>query len=269
MRAVKLGKDMDKTAITRAAELLWRTRRAETRIEALPPDIRPNTLDEGYAIQEAMLDIVQQPAIGWKIAATSAAGQKHIGVTEPLAGRLFRDFLLADGARRPIERNHMRVAEAEFAFTMARDLPPRGKDYGQAEVMDAVAAMHLAIEIPDARYEVFDTIGAPSICADCAFHAWFVLGPEVKDWRKLDLSRQPVRAFKQDAVVAEGSGANALGDPRIALTWIANHLNRRGLALKAGEVITTGTCVKPVDVAAGDTVVMDYGALGRMSAGFD
>jgi 2-keto-4-pentenoate hydratase len=260
---------MNKTAITRAADLLWRTRRAESRIEALPPELRPASLEDGYAIQEAMLDITGQPAVGWKIAATSAAGQKHIGVTEPLAGRLFRDFVLPDGARRPIARNHMRVAEAEFAFKMARELPPRGRDYDQREVMDAVASMHLAIEIPDARYDVFDTIGAPSICADCAFHAWFVLGPEVKDWRGLDLAKQPVRACKQDTVVAEGSGANALGDPRIALTWIANHLNKRGLALKAGEVITTGTCVKPVDVAAGDTVVMDYAALGKMSAGFD
>jgi len=260
---------MNKTEINRAADLLWRTRLAESRIDALPPEIRPSSLAEGYAIQEAMLERVGQPAIGWKIAATSAAGQKHIGVTEPLAGRLFRDFVLAEGARRPIARNHMRVAEAEFAFKMARDLPPRGKDYDMREVCDAVAAMHLAIEVPDARYEIFDTIGAPSICADCAFHAWFVLGPEVPDWRGIDLSKQPVRAWKKSEVVAEGSGANALGDPRIALTWLANHLNSRGLALKAGEVITTGTCVKPVAIGAGDTVVADYFALGKMSAGFD
>ena len=161
------------------------------------------------------------------------------------------------------------IREAEFAFKMARNLPPRGRDYDQREVIDAVASMHLAIEIPDARYDVFDTIGAPSICADCAFHAWFVLGPEVADWRGLDLSKQPVRAWKKDAIVAEGSGANALGDPRIALTWLANHLNKRGLQLRAGEIITTGTCVKPVDVAGGDTVVMDYFELGKMSAGFD
>ena len=163
----------------------------------------------------------------------------------------------------------MRVAEAEFAFEMARDLAPRGKDYSMAEVCDAVAAMNLAIEIPDARYEVFDTIGAPSICADCAFHAWFMRGREVADWRGVDLPNQPVKAWKKDAVIAEGSGANALGDPRIALTWLANHLNSRGLGLKGGEIVTTGTCVKPVAIGAGDTVVMDFGALGKVSAGFD
>jgi 2-keto-4-pentenoate hydratase len=260
---------MDQAATKRAAALLWQTRLDERRIAALPPDLRPGSLEEGYAIQEAMLPLVGQPAIGWKIAATSAAGQRHIGVTEPLAGRLFRDFVLADGARQPIAHNHMRVAEAEFAFEMARDLPPRGRDYGMEEVCDAVAAMHLAIEIPDARYEVFDTIGAPSICADCAFHAWFVLGRQVANWRKLDLPIHAVRALKQDRVVAEGSGANALGDPRIALTWLANHLAKRGLGLKAGEIVTTGTCVKPVEISAGDTVVMDFGALGTVSCGFD
>jgi 2-keto-4-pentenoate hydratase len=260
---------MDRDAIKQAAALLWQTRLDERRVDALPPALRPTSLEEGYAIQEAMLPIVNQPPVGWKIAATSAAGQKHIGVTEPLAGRLFRDFVQQDGARRPIARNHMRVAEAEFCFRLARDLPPRGRDYNMAEVCDAVGAMHLAIEVPDARYEVFDTIGAPSICADCAFHAWFLLGKVVPDWQKLDLPNQPVRALKKDAVVAEGKGANALGDPRLALTWLANHLNSRGLGLKAGEIVTTGTCVKPVEIAAGDTVVMDFGALGTIRAGFD
>lgn len=260
---------MDETATKRAAALLWRTRMQETRIDALPPELRPASLEEGYAIQEAMLEIAGQPPVGWKIAATSAAGQKHIGVTEPLAGRLFRDFVLADGAHRPVVRNHMRVAEAEFAFVMARDLPPRAAPYDMGEACDAVGAMHLAIEVPDARYEVFDTIGAPSICADCAFHAWFVLGRAVPDWRGLDLAKHPVRAFKNGGVVAEGSGANALGDPRIALTWLANHLSKRGIGLRAGEVVTTGTCVKPVDIAAGDRIVMDFAALGTVSAGFD
>src|SRR5882757_3547164 len=141
---------MNKTEINRAADLLWCTRLAESRIDSLPPEIRPSSLAEGYAIQEAMLELVGQPAIGWKIAATSAAGQKHIGVTEPLAGRLFRDFVLADGAHRDASSLLMKVAEAEFAFRMERDLPPRDTAYTREEVIAAAGQMHLAIEIPDA-----------------------------------------------------------------------------------------------------------------------
>src|SRR5581483_6462006 len=121
-------------------------------------------------------------------------------------------------------------------------------DYTMPEVCAAIAGMHLAIELPDARYGKFDTIGAPSIAADDAFADWFIIGAEVPDWLRLDLPNQPVRGIKNGAVVAEGSGANALGDPRAALTWLANHLARLGSGLKAGDVVITGTCVKPVDV---------------------
>jgi 2-keto-4-pentenoate hydratase len=255
--------------LRRAAETLWRIRREERRIDHLPPELRPTTLAEGYDIQDAMVAVAGQPVAGWKIAATSPAGQKHIGVTEPLSGRLFRDFVLPDGAHRPAKTMHMRVAEAEFAFKMAKTLPARGRDYSVDEACDAVAALHLAIEIPDARFEVFDTIGAPAIAADDAFADWFILGRAVPDWRGIDLPNHRVLGRKNGAVVAEGTGANALGDPRIALTWLANHLARRNTPLEAGHVVTTGTCVKPVEIEAGDTVVADFGPLGTVTAHFD
>jgi 2-keto-4-pentenoate hydratase len=260
---------MNKDELRRAAELLWKTRREERRIDHLPPELRPASLSEGYDVQDAMVAIAAQPVYGWKIAATSAAGQKHIGVTEPLSGRLFQNSVLPDGAHRPAKHMHMRVAEAEFAFKMARTLPARGRDYGVDEVCDAVAGMYLAIEIPDARFQVFDTIGAPAIAADDAFADWFILGREVPDWQKIDLPNHPVLGRKNGHVVAEGSGANALGDPRLALTWIANHLAKRNTPLEAGHVITTVTCVKPIEIGAGDTVVADFGALGTVTAHFD
>jgi 2-keto-4-pentenoate hydratase len=260
---------MNKDALRRAAETLWRTRHEERRIDHLPPELRPATLAEGYDIQDAMVAVARQPVAGWKIAATSAAGQKHIGVTEPLSGRLFRDFVLPDGAHRPAKTMHMRVAEAEFAFKMAKALPARGRDYTVDEVCDAVAAMHLAIEIPDARFQVFDTIGAPAIAADDAFADWFILGRAVPNWQRIDLPNHPVLGRKNGSLVAEGKGANALGDPRLALTWLANHLARRNTPLEAGHVITTGTCLKPVDIGPGDSIVADFGALGTVAAHFD
>ena len=91
----------------------------------MPDDCRPQSLEEGYAIQEALAAQHGGELIGWKIAATSANGQRHIGVSEPLGGRLFAQFCHPDGARLPAGPLHMRVAEAEFAFRMAKDLPPR------------------------------------------------------------------------------------------------------------------------------------------------
>lgn len=259
---------MERSNIEQAAALLWRTRVERRRIETLPDELRPRTLAEGYAIQDAMVATAAQPVLGWKIAATSKAGQAHIGVTEPLAGRLFADFVLQDGARLPAAALHMKVVEAEFAFRMGRELNPRDRDYDMLEVCDAVAALHLAIEVPDARFERFAEIGPAQIAADDAFASWFVLGPQVRDWPRLDLPSQKVRLLKNGALAAEGVGANALDDPRIALTWLANHLAMRGIGLKAGDIVTTGTCITPAAIAPGDDVVAEFVGLGQVAAGF-
>src|SRR5919109_72002 len=260
---------MDQSQIEQAAALLWRTRIEQKRIESLPDHLRPRSLAEGYAIQDAMVAAAAQPIAGWKIAATSKAGQEHIKVTEPLAGHLFKSFILQDGARLPTAPLHMRVMEAEFAFVMGRDLRPRGSIYEQAEVCNAVAALHLAIEVPDARFERFTEIGPAQIAADDAFASWFMLGPEVRDWRHLDLSAQRVCALKNGALAAEGTGANVLGDPRIALTWLANHLAQRGIGLKEGDIVTTGTCITPPTIAPGDQFVAEFLGLGCVTVAFN
>ena len=256
---------MTPAAVNAAAALLWRHWTDRTRLDALPSACRPADRRDGHAVQAEFVRLGGQPAVGWKIAATSAAGQSHIGVDGPLAGRLLRDRVLAPGAAVPLHGNAMRVAEVEFAFRMARALPPRDAPYTVDETMDAVASLHPSVEVPDSRYLDFARVGAAQLIADCACACWLVVGEATRDdWRARDLSRSPVRASVGGRVVAEGSGAAALGDPRAALAWIANELRVHGPGLAAGDVVTTGTCVVPVAVAPGDDFVADYGPIGSL-----
>ncbi len=259
---------MSAAAIDKAVNILWQARLHCQRLQALPDDCRPKNLDEGYAIQDAMAAACGQKVAGWKIAATSSAGQRHIGVSEPIGGRLFADFVLQDGAILPAGPLLMRVVEAEFAFRMGRDLDPRPSAYTKDEVLDAVADLHVAIEVPDGRFERFAEAGPGQIAADDAYASWFVPGPKIAGWRKADLVNHPVRMLKNGKVGAEGSGAAVLGDPRIALTWLANDRARRGIGLRAGDIVTTGTCIKPLEIAANDRVTADFGALGQVSLNF-
>ncbi|WP_394824672.1 2-keto-4-pentenoate hydratase [Pendulispora albinea] len=258
---------MNERGARQAAEFLWSAWQGKRLVDAVPEDYRPRDLEEGYAVQDA-LGALAGPAIGWKIAATSKAGQHHIGVDAPLAGPLYRCFAYASGAILPAGHLHMRVSEAEFAFRMARDLPSRGRPYEPDEVLDAVAALHLAIEVPDSRYRDFVTIGAPQLVADASCASYFVLGPEYTDFRKIDWLAHPVTMHKNGAVAALGKGSNVLGDPRVALTWIANDLALRRNGLREGEIITTGTCIVPLEIGPGDAVVADFGILGAVSVRF-
>src|SRR5215213_1952800 len=132
-------------AVASAADIVWEHWRDGRRMAALPEPLRPRTRADGYAIQGALAARSPHPIFGWKIAATSVAGQRHINVDGPLAGRLFRERVFEPGAEVPLAGNSMRVAEAEFAFRMAADLPPRGTAYTVDEVLDAVATLHPAI----------------------------------------------------------------------------------------------------------------------------
>src|SRR5690606_6783029 len=130
-------------------DLLWECWNEGRRIGAIPEASRPATREEGYEIQRRLAARSPFPLFGWKIAATSKAGQAHIAVDGPLAGRLLRERVIADGGDAPFGHNHMQVAEAEFAFRMGASLPPRGTPYTTAEVLDAVVTLYPAIEIPD------------------------------------------------------------------------------------------------------------------------
>lgn len=261
---------MNQQDIQTAAAVLWQHWRQTTRLAELPAQCRPGTRAEGYAIQAALARQSGQRIVGWKIAATSKAGQQHIRVDGPLAGPLLAAREREIGARIALAGNNMKVAEAEFAFRLGSDLPKRAEPYSVAEVLAAVAALHLAIEIPDSRYEEFTRVGAPQLIADAACACWFVAGPEVgADWRARDLVQHRVAAWRNGELAGEGSGANVLGDPRVALAWIANELCTYGGGLRAGELVITGTCLTPVPVGAGDTVKADFGEFGSVEAGFD
>ena len=249
-----------------SCDLLYRHWREGTRLENLPEDLRPTTRAEAYEVQGCIEAHTEKPLYGWKIAATSAIGQKHIGVDGPLAGRLLAERVIADGGDCVLGNNLMKVAEVEFAFRMGRDLPPRATPYTEEEVLAAVATLHPAIEIPDSRYEHFATVGLAQLVADNACAHRFILGPAATDdWRGLDLAAHRGRAFRNGAPAGEGVGSNVLGGPVIALTWLANELSRHGLTLKAGQVVTTGTCLAPLPIAAGERIEGDLGSLGRVS----
>ena len=257
------------TIARRAAEILWTHWRQGTHLEALPAEVRPRTRAEGYAVQREVQACAGQELRGWKLAATSIPGQRHIGVEGPMAGRLLADRTYPPGTELSLVGNGMRVAEPEFAFVFARDLPPRPAPYGTREVLDAVDTLHLALEIPDSRYADFVHAGEAQLIADSACANDLVLGPAVAaDWRGLDLVKHPVHAEVVGRYRREGSGAAVLGDPRVALTWLVNELSAMGETSRAGQVVITGTCMASLEVREGDRVRADFGVLGSIEARF-
>src|SRR5512140_808765 len=120
-----------------AAAILWKHWQQATRFDALPAHCRPGRRAEAYAIQAELAKLSGQNIVGWKIAATSAAGQRHIRVDGPIAGCLLSARARESGASISLAGNNMKVAEAEFAFRIGVPLPKRAESYSAAEALAA------------------------------------------------------------------------------------------------------------------------------------
>ena len=253
-----------------AAELLWRHRCAGTVLDELPPTLRPRSHAEGHAIQAELPGVAGQRVVGWKIAATSLAGQAHINVGGPLAGRILSGGVVDADVAVSLVGNRMRVVEPEFGFRLGRSLAPRAAAYTAGEVIAAVDSLHPAFEVPDSRFAEFTRAGQAQLIADTACCGPFVFGPAAPaHWREVDLRSHRVRGTVSDPTgvrfTREGEGSAALGDPRVALAWLVNELSALGITLEAGQFVSTGTCMVPLEVQPGDTVQADFGTLGALT----
>ncbi|MBV8953660.1 MAG: fumarylacetoacetate hydrolase family protein [Solirubrobacterales bacterium] len=253
----------------RAAEVVWEAWSSGRPLAALPEELRPRDLEQGYVIQRALDDLAGRP-VGWKIAATSPAGQRHLGADGPMVGRLYEMQHRPSGSVLSVGAMQMRSAEPEFAFRFGAPVSAgeRGA-LGVDEVLKAVDSLVLAIEVPDSRFADFSAVGVPSLAADAMCGGYFLLGPAIEDWRSLDLAGQAARLTVGGEEVSSGSGAAVLGDPRDALAWMANQVLDHGWDLRQGDIVLTGASAPPIPVHSGDEVVAEFEGLGSLEVRFE
>jgi len=262
--------------VTTAAHLLAQARIKHQRLSELPEAVRPKTPGEAYSVQDGVIDELLAhyggSLIGYKIACTNVTAQQQLHVDAPFFGRLLSAFFHEGTGGKPASVDagqfFMRVVEAEFAFEMARDLPPSATPRSREEIADAVKGVIPGIEIVDSRFDEWTTIGAPSLIADNACNAAWVKGSLLTDWRGIDLAKQAVTVTVNGKLLREGNGSNVLGHPLNALEWLVNNLSARGLGLKAGQFITTGVTTEVYMAERGDRIKAGFGPVGSVDLEF-
>lgn len=230
--------------------------------------IGPADVATAYAVQELVVaDLRADGArvVGRKIGLTSPAVQAQLGVDRPDFGVLLDDMDVSAAAVVPMARLLQPKVEAEIAFVLGSDLVDGPLDVDQ--VRAAVAVARPALEIVDSRVAGWDITFADTV-ADNGSSALFVLGDEQVS---LDLFR-PVDAEMTMAVdgvtVSTGNGAACLGDPLLALAWLARTAREFGDPLRAGQVVLSGALGPMVPVTPGVVVEAHIGGLGTVRATF-
>ena len=249
-----------------AADLL---REAETSRVAVPPLVQTfPEIDvvDSYEIQ--LLNIRRRLAAGatvygHKVGLSSKAMQEMMGVDEPDYGHLLSDMVLSG----PVQASRFLLprVEVEVGFVLGEDLPGEGCTVD--DVLRCTEFVAPAIELIDSRIAdwkigLFDTI------ADNASSCGVALGPERVKPDELDLKLIDATLEINGTQVAAGRSDAVLGDPAIAVAWLANKVASFGVRLEAGHVVLPGSCTRAYDVKPGDDVVARFSGLGSVSLSF-
>ena len=193
----------------------------------------------------------------WKVGAATPE-------SEPFRGPIQASTVFENAPRVPADFLHVIGVEAEIAYRFARDLPPRDAPYSREEVLAAVGAMHPVIEILDTRFVALGSVDPLSHRADHQNSGALAVGPALSDWRRIDPLQQAVRLLLNGALRHEGVGGNSAGDNIRLLVWMANQGARSQGGLKAGQIVTTGSCSGTDFVERGTRVRAEFPGLGSL-----
>lgn len=233
------------------------------------------SLDNAYAVQAAVVAHKMKATgvrqIGWKIGLTSRAMQMALDISTPDSGVLLEEMLFVDGATVPAGRFIQPRIEAEIAFVMKA--PLQGAQVTRADVLAATDYVAPSLEILDTRIlradpvtkaarKIFDTV------ADNAANAGIVLGRQRHAITAHDL-RWVGAIVKRDGVVEEtGLGAGVLDDPVTAVLWLVHRLAKYGDGISAGDVVLSGSFIRPIEAPPGSWFEADFGPFGQVTLTF-
>jgi 2-keto-4-pentenoate hydratase len=242
-------------AVAKAARLLVKARRSRTLVTT--GEIALRSEGDAYNVQAAVFAALWP---GARPAAWKAGGPSD--KVEPTAAPIPAENLLHSPAS--VAGAHMRMlgVEAEVAFRLAKDLPPRSRPYSARSVAAAVGEVLVAIELCDTRLADWKKTSGLWKLADFQNNDALVLGSGTRDWQKIDFLKQAVE-FRIGTRVVEARGAHSFGNPFRLLPWLVGHASRRGFGLHAGDVITTGAWTGMEIAKLGDEVTAKFPGIGE------
>ena len=220
------------------------------------PASGPNTAADAYAVQDRVFSIRYpgRRANAWK---AGPAGGKLEMAAAPI-GEVLASPAVADA-----RQFHMFAIEAEVAFRIGRDLPASAESWAPAELADAVDEVLVTIELCDTRLANWKAASPLWRLADFQMNGALITGTGTREWRALDFGAQRAELWVNGTKKVERTGSHPLGDPLRVLPWTAGHCARRGCALKAGDLLTTGSWTGMEFVSAGDDVVARFPGIGE------
>lgn len=191
---------------------------------------------DAYRLQDATLERLG-PVGGWKVGSKGPDSQPHCAPLPQAA-------LHRSGAMLPASRFAWRLVELEVAVRLRTDLSLGATDRPTpTELAQALDAVLPAFEAVESRLEDGQNASPMAKLADLQCHGALVLGaPSSLLPAEVDLRTVQATLWLGEACAVRAVGGNPAQDLWALLGWLARHCTERGMPLRRGQVVTTGSC---------------------------
>jgi 2-keto-4-pentenoate hydratase len=226
--------------------------------ETLAGDLAVDNVDEAYAAQNAIQDMYFErrgKIAGRKIALTSKAMQEMCGIDQPIVGAIFEHDVLPTKAKLPAKDFRHLGLEFELALELKTDVPPQTDLHSAETVGTLIAAARPAFEIIEDKGADYTQLDVFTLVADNAWCGGIVLGPVIENWKNLNLGDIP-SCVSQEGMPDQMTNTGT-ADPLGSLAWVLNHFSGRGMTVRKGEHIITGSAIQTRFPIAGDRFSYD------------
>lgn len=259
------------TAQTRISDAFTRARRARAALPDFPGEA-PATLAEAYAIQDRSIAAWPDAVAGWKIGLIPPDWRDQAGANR-LAGPIFAGLVRrhAPGQvhRMEVFEGGFAAIEAEFIFRLGRDVPDaisrNAASADESDLADLVASLHVGVEIASSPFAGINDRGPMSVVSDFGNNHGLIVGAEIPRWRETPPEDLPARVEIGGHTAGEASAAALPGGPLGALRFLVDLMAERGIALKAGALISTGAATGVHQAPPGAKAVVDFGPHGAIA----
>lgn len=256
---------MEDFAARRAAENLLAEHKANATFKPLGAPDRPATIADAYDVQDRYVALLRREHgnhVGYKVGLTSAPMQAFCRIDHPIAGVVLASRVHRSGAAVQRADFGRLGLEFEIAVRIQSDVPAAGTSYSADMIAPHIGGVGAAVELVDDRSADYTKLDVLSLLADNSWNAGIVLSEFSTTWP--DLESVLGRATRDGAAIGEGHGRDILGHPFNSVAWLASQLASRGVQLKAGEVVMTGSVMKTIFPTEGATYRFDLAEIGSV-----
>ena len=215
----------------------------------------------------ALLALQYGKVVGYKAGLTNAAVQKRFNAVQPAWGVLYDGMILDDGATVDAAFGARPLFEADMLVRVKSADINRAKT--PMEVLDAIDQIIPFIELPDLVVEKPAALNGNGITAINVGARLGAAGKPIpvpafraERFAMFDALRDMTVVISDGAgEIARGKGSDILEHPLNAVVWLAEALNKQGLAMEPGQWISLGSFSPLTPPKPGQKVTVRYDGL--------